>query len=248
MKFKLEICIDNIESAIIAQESGAHRVELCSALTEGGTTPGYGTISLVRKKINIGLHVIIRPRGGDFLYSTHEFEIMKRDIEKCGEIGADGVVTGILLRNGHIDIERTARLIELARPMSVTFHRAFDMSNDPIRSLEDVIAAGADRLLTSGQTDKAMDGAELIRQLGELARERIIIMPGSGISVSNISELALKTKASEFHLTGRKIIDSSMDFRRDSIYMGGSKDVAEYSRKIADGELIRNIADKLAAL
>jgi len=147
MKFTLEICVDNVESAIEAQMAGADRIELCNNLIEGGTTPGYGTIVNARKNLKIGLNVIIRPRGGDFLYSSTDYDIMRKDIEICGECGANGVVFGLLLANGSIDIDRTTRLIELAKPMSVTFHRAFDMCNDPYKGLDDVIATGADRLL-----------------------------------------------------------------------------------------------------
>jgi len=241
MNFKIEICVDNIESAIIAQEAGADRVELCTNLSEGGTTPGYGTISAVRENISIGLNVIIRPRGGDFLYSDSEFEIMKRDIYQCGECGADGIVTGILRPDGSIDAERTAKLAELARPMSVTFHRAFDMCNDPDKGLEDIISAGADRLLTSGQKNKAADGTELIKKLIAQSDKRIKIMPGSGINISNIVQIARLTGAAEFHLTGRKTIDSEMIFRNSEILMGGSLDLSEYSRKIADYDMIRSI-------
>jgi copper homeostasis protein len=245
MKFKVEICVDNIVSAIIAQESGADRIELCGSLPEGGTTPGLGTIRSVREKVSIGLHVIIRPRGGDFLYSNAEYEIMKRDIEICGENGVDGVVLGILLPDGNIDIDRTARLIELSRPMSATFHRAYDLTDDPLKNLEGVISTNANRLLTSGQRNKAEDGLELISKLIEIADERIIIMPGSGIGESNIRLIANNTKAREFHLTGRKNIDSGMIFRREDVSLGGSYDQSEFTRKIADGEVIRSIISTL---
>jgi copper homeostasis protein len=245
MKFKLEICVDNIVSTIIAQESGADRIELCGSLPEGGTTPGLGTIRTIREKISIGLHVIIRPRGGDFLYSNSEYEIMKRDIEICGENGANGVVLGILLPDGNIDIDRTARLIELSRPMSATFHRAYDLTDDPVKNLEGVISTHADRLLTSGLRNKAEDGLDLISKLVEIADERIIIMPGSGIGESNIRLIANKSKASEFHLTGRKSIDSGMIFRREDVSLGGSYDRSEYTRKIVDGEVIRSIISTL---
>jgi copper homeostasis protein len=241
MKFCLEICVDSVESAIDAQNAGANRVELCSNLIEGGTTPGFGIISSARNSLSIGLHVIIRPRGGDFLYSDLEFDIMRREIELCGECGADGIVLGILEPDGAIDIERTARLIEFARPMSATFHRAFDMSVEPVKGLEDVIACGADRLLTSGQKDKASEGAELTSQLVSQAGNRIIIMPGSGINESNIAEIAGKTGAKEFHLTGRKIIESDMIYRRKNISMGGIPGVSEFSRKVADPDMIKRI-------
>ncbi len=244
MKFKFEICIDSVDSAIAAQVAGADRVELCDNLLEGGTTPSYGTVSSARKNITIGLNVIIRPRGGDFLYNDIEYEIMRRDIDICGECGVDGIVIGILRSDGNIDIERTARLIESAHNMPVTFHRAFDVCSDPMKGVEDIIAAGASRILTSGQQDKAADGVELIKKLVEKTKDRIIIMPGSGIDESNISWIANFTGAHEFHFTGRKVIDSEMIFRKEGIPMG-APGVPEFSREVADPERIRTIINKL---
>lgn len=245
MNFKIEICVDTVESAILAQDAGADRIELCSSLLEGGITPGTGTISSARKNLTIALNVIIRPRGGDFLYNNIDYEIMKKDIDICGECGADGIVTGILKPDGDIDIERTYELIEHARPMSVTFHRAFDMCNDPLKGLEDVIATGADRLLTSGQKNKAEDGMELLLQLSKLADGRIIIMPGSGINESNILSIARETNAQEFHLTGRKTIYSEMIFKMPNISMGGSPSLSEFSRKVVDHDMIKRIINDL---
>jgi len=245
MNFKLEICVDSIESALNAQEAGADRVELCNDLIEGGTTPSMGTISSVRNNLNIGVHVLIRPRGGDFLYTDAEYDVMRRDIDICGEAGVDGIVIGILEKSGEIDVERTAKLIESARPMSVTFHRAFDLCLDHKKGLEAVISAGADRILTSGQAEKAVDGCELISQLIGKARERLIIMPGSGINESNIKLIAERTGAKEFHLTARTTIDSDMTFRRHNISLGGTSGESEYSRKVADIELIKSIIGKL---
>ncbi len=248
MKYKLEICVDNVESAIDAQIAGADRVELCQNLIEGGTTPGLGTIISARNNLNISLNVIIRPRGGDFLYTDLEYDIMRRDIDICGENGVDGIVLGILRSDGKIDIERTAKLIELAHPMSVTYHRAFDMCLDAAQGLEDIIASGASRLLTSGQSDNAMEGAQLIKQLLGQAHNRIIIMPGSGINVSNIAELAKVTGTNEFHLTGRKTIESDMNFRRQGISMGGATGFPEFSRKVVDPDMIRNIINILSLI
>jgi len=245
MDYKLEICVDSVESAINAQAAGADRVELCDNLIEGGTTPGYGSVVSARINLDIGLHVIIRPRGGDFLYSDLEFDIMRRDIEACGECGVDGIVTGILLAGGNIDVERTAKLFEFAYPMSTTFHRAFDMCGDPVRGLEDVIATGANRLLTSGMKNNTQDGIELIRQLVIQADERIIIMTGGGIDETNVALIATATKISEIHLTGRKTIDSEMIFRRQGINMGGVPGIPEFSRKIADTDRIKSIISKL---
>jgi copper homeostasis protein len=245
MKFQLEICTDNIESALDAQMAGANRIELCNDLPEGGTTPGYGTIVSARNNLDIGIHVIIRPRGGDFLYSDPEFDIMKSDIELCRKCRVDGIVLGILRSDGSIDIERTAKLVEFAYPMSVTFHRAFDMCSDPFQGLEDVIAAGASRLLTSGQKDKALEGAGMIGQLVKQAKDRIIIMPGSGINDSNIELIAKITGAKEFHLTGRKVTDSKMIFRKQGISMGSADGVPEFSRMVADPEKIKRIINIL---
>jgi len=244
MNLKFEICIDSVDSAIASQEAGADRVELCDNLIEGGTTPSYGTISSARNNISIGLNVIIRPRGGDFLYTDIEYDIMRRDIDICGECGVDGIVIGLLRPNGKVDVERTAMLIEFAHPLPVTFHRAFDVCVDPMKGLEDIIAAGACRILTSGQKDKAPDGVELIKQLVDKAKNRIIIMPGSGIDESNISWIAEATKAKEFHFTGRKVVDSEMKFRKEGIPMGGPG-IPEFSRKVADPKRINRIINML---
>jgi copper homeostasis protein len=248
VEFKVEICVDSPESAISAQSAGADRVELCDNLIEGGTTPGYGTIVTARKNIDIGLNVIIRPRGGDFLYSDLDYDIMRRDIDFCGECGADGIVIGILRADGTIDVERTAMLIEMAHPMTVTFHRAFDMIRDPFSGLEDVISCGADRILTSGHKNQVFEGTDLINQLINRAHNRIIIMPGGGINISNIGAIARTTGAHEFHFTGRKTIESQMIYRKDGIYMGGHPDVPEFSRKVADPEIIRGVIDILSKI
>jgi len=245
MKFKLEICVDSLESAMNAQAAGADRIELCDNLAEGGTTPSYGMIISARKNLSIGLHVIIRPRGGDFLYSPQEFEIMLKDIEICRESEVDGVVTGLLNADGTIDVERTKYLAESATPMAVTFHRAFDLCSDPAKGMEDIILTGATRILTSGQMNFAMEGAELISRLVRMAGERIIIMPGSGLDESNIASIAELTGAKEFHLTGRNSVDSKMIFRREGIPMGGFPDIPAYSRKVADTEKIMKIINIL---
>ncbi|NLK54629.1 MAG: copper homeostasis protein CutC [Bacteroidales bacterium] len=245
MEFKLEICVDSAISALNAQSAGADRIELCDNLGEGGTTPGYGMIISARNNLSIGIHVLIRPRGGDFLYSDTEYDIMRRDIELCGENGIDGIVTGILFPDGTIDVERTARLIEFAYPMTATFHRAFDMCADPVRGIEDVIATGASRLLTSGQQNKALDAVELIRQLVIQAGERLIVMPGGGIDETNAAQIITATKAKELHLTGRMEIDSEMIFRRQGISMGSLPGNSEFKRKIADPEKIKKIIESL---
>jgi copper homeostasis protein len=166
---------------------------------------------------------------------------MRRDIELCGEAGANGVVLGILLCDGYIDVERTSKLIDFARPMKVTFHRAFDMCQYPGKALEDIISTGADRLLTSGQKRDASEGSEMIANLVKQSENHIIIMPGGGIDESNISSIARTTGASEFHLTGRKIINSEMIYRKSGVSLGGVPGIKEFSRKVADTEKIKNI-------
>ena len=237
----IEVCVAHIQSAIAAQEGGAKRVELCDNLYEGGTTPSYATIKLARNKLDIGLNVMIRPRGSDFCYSDLEFEMMKEDIRICKDLGADGVVFGILSTDGNVDIKRTKQLVELARPMSVTFHRAFDVTPEPIKALEEIIDLGIHRILTAGQKNTVPEGIHLIKQIIEEAGDRIIIMPGSGINEKNIKEIRDYTGASEFHLTGRKTIQSKMEYRKEGIYFGGLPQIPEYEIKLTDQEIIRKV-------
>lgn len=241
---KIEVCANSLESALNAQKGGADRVELCSNLYEGGTTPSTGEISLARELLQIDLNVLIRPRGGDFLYSKNEIEIIKRDILYCKEIGVDGVVIGFLISDGNIDKEITKEITDLARPMSVTFHRAFDMCNNLEKALEDLIEIGVDRVLTSGAENKAIQGAELLNNLVKQASNRIIIMPGSGIRASNISEIIHKTGATEFHVSERQSISSKMIFKRDHIFMGGLPQIPEYEIRVIDADLIQEIVKK----
>jgi len=237
----VEICADSVESAIIAEASGAGRIELCSALVEGGVTPSAGLIDSVRRNTGIKLHVLIRPRSGDFLYTDNEFSVMRRDIDMAGELGADGIVTGILNSDGTIDTERTAVLAEYATPMSLTFHRAFDLCRDPKKGLEDIMAAGAARLLTSGQAKSALDGSVMIKSLIKDAAGKIVVMPGGGIDEYNIALLAAGTGALEYHLSGRRQRESAMTYRRKGIYMGDPRLQSEYTLKSADAERIRSV-------
>lgn len=196
----IEICVDSVASAVAAERGGAARVELCSGLDDGGVTPSAGMIEAVRGKISIGLQVIIRPRAGDFYYEPEEFDVMRKDILVAKSRGADGVVLGILDANGHVDVPRTRELVMLARPMSVTFHRAFDVSADLFRALEDVCSTGTNRLLTSGGEQTCVRGADTIRKLVELARGRITIMAGRGITESNATSIIERTGVSEIHV------------------------------------------------
>lgn len=209
---KLEVIGFNIESCSLAQAAGAHRIELCDNPGEGGTTPSYGFIKAARKNLQINLFPIIRPRGGDFLYTDAEFEVMKTDIKICKDFGCDGVVIGILNPDGTVDKKKCSQLIELAYPLGVTFHRAFDRVNDSSQALEDIIEIGCERILTSGLQPNALDGAKLIASLIKQADERITIMPGSGVRSDNIIELANKTGAKEFHSSARINIESKMEY------------------------------------
>lgn len=212
----IEIATTDFTTTQAAAGGGADRIELCAALTEGGITPSYGTIRKCRELIAIPLFPIIRTRGGDFLYTDDEFDIMIQDVQRCRELGCDGVVIGLLNRNGEVDLKRTARLIDLAYPLEVTFHRAFDRCRDPFEALEQLIGLGCQRILTSGQQPGAPEGADLIAQLVSAADHRIIIMPGSGVRKENIRDLADRTGAREFHSSLRAFRPSGMEFQHPS--------------------------------
>ena len=212
MDFKLEIIAFTIESCAIAQASGANRIELCDNPGDGGTTPSYGFIKAAREKLHIELYCMIRPRDGDFFYSDDEFEIMKNDVQNAKQLGCDGVVIGLLNKDGSVDKERSKKLVELAYPMGVTFQRAFDRVNDPFKALEDIIETGCERILTSGLVPNCLDGAPLIAKLVQQANERIVIMPGSGLRSSNVIEVAKITGATEFHTSARVFSKTKMDF------------------------------------
>lgn len=238
---KLEICIDSAASAVAAQRGGADRVELCAGLIEGGTTPSAGTIKAVRRAASLGVMVIIRPRGGDFLYSEWEMESMLEDIHTAKSLGADGVVVGCLKADGTIDTDKSRVLIQAARPLPVTFHRAYDLCRDPLQALEQVIELGAARLLTSGQEASVLEGADLIRTLREKAGSRLIVMPGGGITPRNVAKIVQLTGASEIHMSCRKTADSGMTFRNSRVFMGGALYPPEYALKVADEDGIRGV-------
>jgi copper homeostasis protein len=241
---KLEICAYNLQSALVAQSNGADRVELCTAPADGGTTPGAGTIIKARKLLNIPLFVMIRPRGGDFLYSENEFETMMLDIAFAKNAGADGVVLGALKQDGTVDTQRTARLVEKAHPLEVTFHRAFDLTNDPFKALEDVMMSGANRILTSGQNVNSLQGKKLISTLVNTAGEKISIMAGSGINDGNVMQLITETGVEEVHLSAKKYLPSMMKYRREDLPMGATEST-EYEILSADGEMIRRISEMI---
>jgi len=230
----IEVCVESAAGALAAQEGGADRVELCANLLEGGTTPSAGTIRLARQKLTIAMNVIIRPRGGDFCYSDLEFAVMREDIALAKEVGADGVVIGILTADGDVDVARTAELVALARPLSVTFHRAFDMARDPYRALEDLIGLGIDRVLTSGQESSVLEGLDLITDLVRRAGERIIVMPGGGINERNIGKIVAQSGAREVHFAAAASVESPMRYRNARAFMGGELRPPEFALTVTD--------------
>ncbi len=244
----LEVVVYNIESALQAQQGGADRIELCDNPGEGGTTPSYGTIEVVRKKLSIDIFVMIRPRGGDFYYSAEEFESMKTDIEQCKKLKVDGVVFGILHTDGTIDKKRCKELIDLARPMKVTCHRAFDMTKDSFKALEDCIEVGFDRILTSGRHAKAIEGIEVLAELVRKASARITIMPGSGVNEQNAAMLAAKTGAQELHFSAMTQKESPMQFKNELLTSMGSNEGTEFKLRTVDPAVVRAIRSATAVL
>jgi len=239
----IEVCVTSAQSALNAEKGGALRVELVDNLIEGGTTPSAGTISELRKRLNIGLYVMIRPRGGDFCYSELEFEIMKEDVKMAGLLGADGVVAGILQPDGNIDVSRMGILRSLAGNMGFTCHRAFDMCTNKFKALEEIIDLGIERILSSGGKNKAPEGKDLIKELIQKAKGRITIMPGSGVNEESIIDLRNHTNAMEFHVTGRSLFPGEMKYRNPEVSMGDNITVPEYDQWITDPERIKKIVE-----
>jgi copper homeostasis protein len=237
----IEIVVYNIESALKAQEGGADRIELCDNPGDGGTTPSYGTIEVVRNNTNLDVYVMLRPRGGDFCYSNDEFYSMKRDLFQSQKLSVDGFVLGILNPNGTIDKKRCKELIDKARPLKVTCHRAFDMTRDPYEALEDCIEVGFERILTSGQQPKAALGIGLIAELVKRARGRIKVMPGSGIDEDSVHEIVSKTGAEEIHFSALAFRDSRMEFRNPAIAGMGSNEGSEFKLRTVDPDRIRRL-------
>jgi copper homeostasis protein len=237
----IEVVVYNIESALRAQEGGADRIELCDNPSEGGTTPSFGIIEAVRQNVSMDVYVMIRPRGGDFLYSNYEFHSMKRDISQCQKISVDGIVFGILTEDGRIDKKRCKELIDKARPLKVTCHRAFDMTRDPFEALEDCIEVGFDRILTAGQQAHASKGAELIGRLIQKANGRIAIMPGSGVNENTVEEIIRKSGAKEIHFSATASRESGMKFRNQQIAGMGSDEGSEFTLRTVDPERVKKI-------
>jgi copper homeostasis protein len=235
----LEVCVDSVSNALQAQLAGVRRIEFCAGLFEGGTTPSAAQIQAMRERWHNLLYVLIRPRGGDFLYTGLEFETMKADIHFCGQAGCDGVVIGILHPNGTVDAERCRELVAIARSyaMDVTFHRAFDRSNNLFQAMEAVITLGCTRILTSGGCNTAIEGAAVIRQLIEKANGRIVIMPGSGITPENAGELIRETGLREMHGTFRSRQESKMQYRNLQL----NRQDEEYGLRVTDMEKIKAV-------
>jgi copper homeostasis protein len=240
----LEVCVTSVESAVAAERGGAARVELCSDLLEGGVTPSAGLIARTRARIGIGLHVLVRPRGGDFCYQADEFAVMEEDVRTTKQLGADGVVLGLLLPDGRVDVERTRRLVELARPLPVTFHRAFDLAADLPRALEEVIAAGAARLLTSGGARSAEEGAATLAALVRAAGPRLIVMAGGAVRPGNARALVERTGVREVHAGLEEPADSPMVHRPGALALGAAPD-REFQRYLVREETVRAFVNTL---
>lgn len=239
----LEVVVYNIESALRAQQGGADRIELCDNPAEGGTTPSYGIIEAVRQNISMDVYVMIRPRGGDFLYTNYEFHSMKRDIYQCQKLSVDGIVLGILTPEGRIDKKRCKELIDIARPLKVTCHRAFDMTRDPFEAFEDCIEIGFHRILTSGRQPQALAGADLIGELINKANGRIAIMPGSGVNENTVQEIIRKANCKEIHFSATAFREGGMIYKSESIAGMGSDEGSEYKVRTVDVERVKRMRE-----
>ncbi len=236
-----EICLDSVAGMRAAKAAGANRAELCANLLEGGTTPSRGLIREARKVAGIGLSVMIRPRGGDFLFDDDEFAIMKCDIETAKAENADAVVIGLLMADGKIDARRSKELIALARPLQVTFHRAFDMTPDPFAALATLVDLGVERILTSGQEATVLEGLPLISELVKRAGSKIIVMPGGGITKRNVDRIVSAARPREIHFAALESEAGGMQFRRDHVFMGGELRPPEYDRRVTSAATIRSV-------
>ncbi|MES2794703.1 MAG: copper homeostasis protein CutC [Bacteroidota bacterium] len=241
-KVSVEVCAFALESCLNAQQAGASRIELCGGLYEGGTSPSSGLISLVKKSVDLDLFVMIRPRGGDFLYSESEINTMIEEIELTKKLGADGIVLGILKKNGEVNLELTKQLVEQAFPMKVTFHRAIDVTPNAIEALEMIIESGCERILSSGQQNKAIDGLNTISQMVEKSAGRIEIMAGSGVNAEN-AHFFLEKGVNALHLTGKSIRQSGMEYRKKTVQMGEFDGISEFEIVYSDYEKIKAIVE-----
>ena len=241
----LEMCIDSVESAMASAEGGADRVEFCANLLEGGTTPSLGAIRETKRQADIALSVMVRPRGGDFCHTEEEFAVMREDVRIFKEEGVDCIVFGMLNPDGTVDVDKAQELIQLARPLPVTFHRAFDMARDPFEALETLIELGVDRILTSGQEPSVLEGMDLIAELVEKAGDRIIIMPGCGITLKNMDKIIQGTRAKEIHVAAPAPQPSLMKHVNHDVFMGTALRSEEYMRYVTPASGVRRFVDGL---
>jgi copper homeostasis protein len=235
----IEICVEGIDGFLAAQEAGADRVELCASLLEGGITPSFGVVEEAQKRARIPIHVIVRPRGGDFLYSDAEFETMRTDIVRLREMGVAGVVIGILTADGAIDEARMTVLVAAARPMAVTCHRAFDMTRDPEAAIEALVRSGVDRVLTSGQRDTAIEGLPILQRSKAAAQGRIKIMACGALDAGNIAYVLRESGADELHFAALHTVPSGMGYRNPHVGMGGTAIEREYQVTLTDPVAVR---------
>ncbi|WP_286032533.1 copper homeostasis protein CutC [Brachyspira pilosicoli] len=245
MNKKIEICVDSVESCINAEKGGADRLELCGNMFEGGTTPSYGVLQLAREMVSKPIYAMVRPRGGDFCYNDIEFEIMKREIKLMKELKIDGIVFGILTKEGKVDKERCSKLLDLWGTNKATFHRAIDVSSNLNEACEDIISLGFERILTSGGEANVMSGIIKLKELVEKYNDKIIIMPGSGINERNIEYINDTVKANEYHMTANKTVESVMQYKNENVFMGASLRPPEFSVKYTDENKVKNIKSKI---
>jgi copper homeostasis protein len=239
----LEVSVEGVDGLLVAQDNGADRVELCASVLEGGITPSIGSVREALRRARVPVFVIVRPRGGDFLYSEAEFESMRQDVIALKQLGVPGVVSGCLTSGAEVDEQRTAELLRLARPMSFTFHRAFDMVRDPVQALEVLISLGVDRLLTSGQRATAIEGLANLKQLGQLANGRMIVMPCGGLCAANIGQVCRETGLWELHFAAHKTEPSAMTYRNPHIAMGLTSPDYEYLKTVTDPTMVRTTVE-----
>lgn len=245
MNKKIEICVDSVESCINAEKGGADRLELCGNMFEGGTSASFGVLQLAREMVSKPIYAMVRPRGGDFCYNDIEFEIMKREIKLMKELKIDGIVFGILTKEGKVDKERCSKLLDLWGTNKATFHRAIDVSSNLNEACEDIISLGFERILTSGGEANVMSGIIKLKELVEKYNDKIIIMPGSGINERNIEYINDTIKANEYHMTANKTVESVMQYRNENVFMGASLRPPEFSVKYTDENKVKNIKSKI---
>lgn len=242
----VEACVDAIDAALEAEQGGAGRIELCGELLQGGVTPSAGLIAAVWDKIDIPLFVLVRPRTGDFLYTDDELDVMRRDIEQVKTLAVDGVALGVLTADGDVDVERLRSLVELARPMSVTFHRAFDMVRDQAAAADALMELGIDRVLTSGGAPTATEGSGAIASLVQRVGDRMVVMAGGSITAANVGRVVAATGVNEVHVRGAAPVQSAMRHRRDMVSLSKTG-ASDYERSVTRADEIRRVVDLVAS-